>query len=55
MAIVLGTESDGLKPFWRERADERIKIPMRGELDSLNVSVSAAIICYEALRQRDFK
>lgn len=55
MAIVLGTESDGLKPYWRERADERIKIPMRGELDSLNVSVSAAIICFEALRQRDFK
>ena len=53
MAIVMGTESDGLKEFWRERADQRIKIPMRGELDSLNVSVSTAIICFEALRQRD--
>lgn len=52
MAIIMGTEADGLKEYWRERADERIKIPMRGELDSLNVSVSAAIICFEALRQR---
>ena len=55
LAIVMGTEAEGLKEFWRERADQRIKIPMRGELDSLNVSVSTAILCYEALRQRDFK
>ncbi len=54
-AIVMGAESDGLKPFWRERADFRIKIPMNGSLDSLNVSVATAIICYEALRQRDFR
>ena len=51
-AIVMGSESMGLKPFWRDRADERIKIPMCGEIDSLNVSVSTAVICYEALRQR---
>ncbi len=55
MAIVMGTESAGLSDFWRERANKRIKIPMLGSLDSLNVSVSAAIICYEALRQRNFK
>lgn len=55
LAIVMGTEAEGLKEFWRERADKRIKIPMRGELDSLNVSVSTAIICFEALRQRNFK
>lgn len=55
LAIVMGTESEGLSPFWRERADERIIIPMGGSLDSLNVSVSTAIICFEALRQRDFK
>jgi len=54
-AIVMGSESDGLKPFWRERADARIKIPMNGTIDSLNVSVSTAILCFEALRQRDFK
>jgi TrmH family RNA methyltransferase len=55
VALVMGTESDGLKPFWRERADFRVKIPMSGKLDSLNVSVSAAIICFEAIRQRGFK
>lgn len=55
MAIVMGTESAGLSGFWRERADKRIKIPMMGLLDSLNVSVSTAVICYEALRQRNFK
>ena len=55
LAIVMGTEAEGLKEFWRERADQRIKIPMRGELDSLNVSVSTAILCYEAIRQRNFK
>ncbi|OFY41591.1 MAG: rRNA methyltransferase [Bacteroidetes bacterium GWF2_40_14] len=54
-ALVMGSESDGLKPFWRERADARIKIPMNGTIDSLNVSVSTAILCFEALRQRDFK
>ena len=51
-AVVMGSESFGLKSFWRERAIERIKIPMYGEIDSLNVSVSTAVICYEALRQR---
>ena len=51
-AIVMGAESTGLKPFWREHADERIKIPMNGDIDSLNVSASTAVICYEALRQR---
>jgi TrmH family RNA methyltransferase len=54
VALVMGTESEGLKPFWREKADHRIKIPMSGKLDSLNVSISAAIICFEALRQRGF-
>jgi len=54
-AIVMGSESDGLTEFWRTRADARIKIPMNGTIDSLNVSVSTAILCFEALRQRDFK
>jgi len=54
-AVVMGTESLGLKPFWRERAHHRIKIPMLGSIDSLNVSVSAAVICFEALRQREFR
>lgn len=51
-AIVMGTESTGLTNFWRNAAKAKIKIPMLGELDSLNVSVSAAVLCYEAVRQR---
>ncbi|GHT55070.1 rRNA methyltransferase [Bacteroidia bacterium] len=53
-AIVMGTEADGLSPFWLENADARIKIPMRGKIDSLNVSVSTAVITFEAMRQRGF-
>ena len=51
-AIVMGTESTGLTSQWREAADAHIRIPMLGRLDSLNVSVSAAILMYEAVRQR---
>lgn len=51
-AIVMGTEATGLTPQWREAADAHIRIPMLGTLDSLNVSVSAAILLYEAVRQR---
>lgn len=52
IAIVLGTEADGLSKDWLKAADKIIKIPMKTGIDSLNVSVSAAIILYEALRQR---
>lgn len=51
-AIIMGTEADGLTAFWLDNANDRIKIPMRGAIDSLNVSVSTAILTYEALRQR---
>jgi TrmH family RNA methyltransferase len=51
-AIVMGTESTGLSDFWLNKADKRIKIPMKGKADSLNVSVSTAIITFEAMRQR---
>ena len=51
-AIVMGTESTGLTNQWREAADAHIRIPMLGRLDSLNVSVSAAILLFEAVRQR---
>ncbi len=54
-AIVMGTESTGLTQQWREAADAHIRIPMLGRLDSLNVSVSAAILMYEAVRQRKVK
>lgn len=53
-AIVMGTEADGLTKFWLDNADKRIKIPMRGKIDSLNLSVSTAILTFEAMRQRGF-
>ena len=52
-AIVMGTEATGLTDIWRTAADAHIKIPMLGRLDSLNVSVSAAILMFEAVRQRN--
>jgi len=51
-AIVVGSEADGLTGKWMDQADERIVIPMKGEHHSLNVSVSAAIVIFEAVRQR---
>lgn len=51
-AIVMGTESTGLTQQWRQAATAHIRIPMLGRLDSLNVSVSAAILLFEAVRQR---
>ena len=51
-AIVMGTEATGLTDQWRRAANAHIRIPMLGRLDSLNVSVSAAILLFEAVRQR---
>ena len=51
-AIVMGTEATGLTGAWRQAADAHIRIPMLGRVDSLNVSVSAAVLMYEAVRQR---
>ena len=51
-AIIVGDEATGLSQDWIHAADDRIKIPMLGRIDSLNVSVSAAILLYEAIRQR---
>ena len=51
-AIVMGTEAVGLTQPWREAADAHIRIPMCGKLDSLNVSVSTAILMFEVVRQR---
>ena len=51
-ALVMGTEATGLTDIWRKAASAHIRIPMLGRLDSLNVSVSAAILLYEAVRQR---
>ena len=51
-ALVMGTESTGLTGQWREAADGHVRIPMLGVADSLNVSVSTAVLLYEAVRQR---
>lgn len=51
-AIVFGAEDAGLSHTWIKQADRVIKIPMKGEIDSLNVSASVAIITFEAVRQR---
>ena len=53
VALVFGTEDKGLSDYWRQRADAHIRIPMAGMMDSLNVSVSAAILAFEAVRQRN--
>lgn len=52
VAIAVGTEAEGLTDFWMQNADLRVKIPMLGKVNSLNVSVSTALIVYEAVRQR---
>lgn len=54
-AIVVGTEATGLSDAWLKNADQNIIIPMSGKIDSMNVSVSAAILIFEAKRQRNFK
>ena len=54
-ALVVGTEATGLTEPWREKSTQNIIIPMQGEIDSMNVSVAAAILLFEAKRQRDFK
>jgi TrmH family RNA methyltransferase len=51
-AILLGSEKDGLSQFWLNQADVKTSLPMSGQADSLNVSASAAIVLFEAVRQR---
>jgi len=53
-AIVVGTEAVGLSEAWRKASKQNIKIPMQGEIDSMNVSVAAGILIFEAKRQRNF-
>ncbi|RIK46031.1 MAG: RNA methyltransferase, partial [Chloroflexi bacterium] len=53
LAIAIGTEDRGLTKLWMENADVRVKIPMFGRVNSLNVSIAAALLTYECLRQRN--
>ena len=51
-AIVMGTEATGLSEIWTERSTQNVIIPMRGAIDSMNVSAAAAVVIFEAIRQR---
>lgn len=53
-AIVVGTEATGVSEDWQNFADANVKVPMLGKIDSMNVSVAAAIMLYEARRQRGY-
>ena len=52
LAVAVGTEDEGLTDFWLRQADVKAKIPMVGNVNSLNVSIATALIVYEAMRQR---
>lgn len=52
LAIAVGTEDEGLTDFWMQNSDLRVKIPMMGKVNSLNVSIATALMTYEAVRQR---
>src|SRR5574343_1177159 len=53
-AVIMGTEATGLSEFWLNNSTSQIKIPMEGKIDSLNVSISTAVLTFEAKRQRKF-
>ncbi len=54
-ALAVGAEATGLSEAWRDAAKQNIIIPMRGQVDSMNVSVAAAVLLFEAARQRNFQ
>jgi len=51
-ALVVGSEAQGVTDFWIENSDDNIIIPMRGEVDSMNVSTACAVVIFEAIRQQ---
>jgi TrmH family RNA methyltransferase len=55
IAIAVGTEDNGLTDFWMRNADVKVKIPMIGKVNSLNVSIATALLLYESVRQRTTK
>ncbi len=52
LAVAVGAEDDGLSAAWLDQADQTVRIPMLGQVNSLNVSTAATLLLYEALRQR---
>ena len=52
ICVVLGAEGKGLRPLVRRSCDDQVAIPLSGRIESLNVSVAAALLVYEARRQR---
>ncbi len=55
LGIVIGNEGEGVSRLVREKCDFICSIPMKGDIDSLNASVAAGVLMYEALRQREYK
>jgi TrmH family RNA methyltransferase len=55
VCLAVGTEDQGLSPFWMDQADFKVSIPMAGKVNSLNVSASVAILLYETVRQRSME
>ena len=55
LAIVMGSEGSGLRHLTRQQCDFLVKIPMVGQVESLNVSVAAGVLLYEVFRQKSFK
>jgi 23S rRNA (guanosine2251-2'-O)-methyltransferase len=53
LALVLGAEGHGMRQLTAKTCDELVRLPMKGAVESLNVSVAAGVCLYEALRQRD--
>ena len=54
IGLVIGSEGEGVSRLVKEKCDYTISIPMKGQIDSLNASVAAGVLCYEIVRQRDF-
>jgi len=55
MAVIMGSEEDGVSGEYLRRCDDVVKIPMRGTIESLNVSVAAGILLFEVVKQQTVK
>ena len=55
IGLVIGSEGEGVSRLVKEHCDINARIPMKGQIDSLNASVAAGVLMYEIVRQREFK